>query len=251
MKLTVLGSSSKGNCYILETPTGSLLLDAGVPFREIRKALKFDLSSVLGCLVTHEHKDHSKAAADIMKAGIDLWASEGTVKGSGLGDFAINSYRLSFAKAGFQFDVGDFTILPFHTEHDAAEPLGYLIQYRPSGEKLLFATDTYYLKYRFTGLNYIMIECNYCPDILRANIEAGHIPQALANRLLESHFSLDNVKNFLWANNLSEVRKIMLIHLSDSNSDAARMVREIQEQTGKEVIVAGAGMEIPLELYPF
>jgi phosphoribosyl 1,2-cyclic phosphodiesterase len=96
-----------------------------------------------------------------------------------------------------------------------------------------------------------MVEANYCLDILKANIKAGLIPESLKNRLLESHFSLDNVKGFLKANDLSEVRKIVLIHLSDGNSDADRMVREISELTGKDVEVAEAGKEIKLELYPF
>jgi phosphoribosyl 1,2-cyclic phosphodiesterase len=249
MKLKVLGSSSKGNCYILETPTGNLLLDAGVPFKEIQKALKFNLSGVRGCLVTHEHGDHSKAVKDVVKSGIDVYASKGTIEA-----MKLNHHRLWIVQSswpGYQFTIGDFTILPFKTEHDAADPVGYLVQYIPTGEKLLFATDTYYLRYRFQKLNYILVECNYCPDILKANIESGSVPQTLANRLLESHFSLENVKGFMEANDLSEVRKIVLIHLSDGNSDAARMKAEIEQLTSKDVEVAEAGKEIDLELYPF
>jgi phosphoribosyl 1,2-cyclic phosphodiesterase len=247
MKLRVLGSSSHGNCYILQTPTGSLLLDAGVPFREIQKGLDFEFSDVWGCLLTHEHGDHSKGIKDLMKYGIPVFSSIETFKALGVD----SRHSANSVKPNQQFNWGDFTILPFDVQHDAAQPLGYLIQYRPTGEKLLFATDTYYLKYRFQGLNYILVECNYCPDILKANIEAGRIPESLKNRLLESHFSLDNVKGFLQANDLSQVRKIILIHLSDGNSDAARMVREIEELTDKETVVADVGMEIDLSLYPF
>ncbi len=76
-------------------------------------------------------------------------------------------------------------------------------------------------------------------DILRANIEAGLVPVELKNRIIQSHFSLENVKKFLQANDLSQVREIWLIHLSDDNSDADRFKREIQELTGKPVYVAG------------
>ncbi|MDQ7095972.1 MBL fold metallo-hydrolase [Desulfosporosinus sp. PR] len=251
MKLKVIGSSSRGNSYILEADTGNLILDAGVRFKEIQKALDFDLSSVRGCLVTHEHKDHSKAIVDVMRAGITTWTGVKTVEKLGIEHYAINTYRLSFAENGEQFDIDDFTILPFETEHDAAEPLGYLIQYRPTGEKLLFATDTYYIQYRFNGLNYILVECNYCRDILEENIEAGRIPESLKNRLLESHFSLEHVKDFLKANDLTQVRKIVLIHLSDGNSDAARMVREIAELTGKDTEIAEPGKVVDLEMCPF
>jgi len=246
MKLKVIGSSSKGNSYILEAETGNLLLDAGVPFKEIQKALDFDLSRVLGCLITHEHKDHSKAIKDVMKAGIEVYAPASC---AGLGE-AGRIHRFFKIGYGEQFNVGDFTVLPIEAQHDVP-CLAFLIVYMPTGEKLLYATDTYYLKNKFVGLHYILVECNYCTDILRANVAAGLIPESLKSRLFESHFSLGNVKGFLGANDLRTVRKIILIHLSDGNSDAVRMVREIQALTGKDVEVAEPGKVIELEMCPF
>lgn len=184
---------------------------------------------------------------DVMKSGIDCYMSKGTANALGIQ----NNHRCQMVDKNIQFDVGDFTVLPVPIQHDAADPLAFLIQYRPTGEKLLYATDTFYLKNRFRNLQYLMIECNYCLDILKANIESGLIPEMLKNRLLESHFSLDNVKGFMKANDLSQVRQIVLIHLSEGNSDAARMQREIRELTGKETVVAMPGMEIPLEQFPF
>lgn len=246
MRLKVIGSGSKGNAYILEAPTGRLLLECGLPFKIIQQALEFDLTSVDGCLLTHSHKDHSKSAKDVMRSGINTYMTLDTAT-------SINAegHRMELIKAGTQFNVGDFTVLPFPAEHDCPGAVGYLIQYRPTGEKTLFATDTYYIRHRFSGLNYIMIECNYCREILDANIEAGLIPESLKNRLLESHFSLDNVKGFLMANDLRAVRKIVLIHLSDGNSNAAQMVREVKELTGKDTEVAEPGKVIPLQLCPF
>ena len=55
MKLKVLASGSKGNCYILESPTGVLLIEAGIPWKEILKGLDFNLKGVVGCLISHEH----------------------------------------------------------------------------------------------------------------------------------------------------------------------------------------------------
>ena len=71
MKLKVLASGSKGNCYILESPTGSLLIEAGIHWKEILKGLDYDISKVVACLISHEHKDHSKAVIEVMSAGID------------------------------------------------------------------------------------------------------------------------------------------------------------------------------------
>lgn len=154
-------------------------------------------------------------------------------------------------EANSQFKICDFTILPFDVEHDAEEPLGYLIQYRPTKEKLLFITDSYYCKYKFKGLNYILIECNFVKETLDGNIEAGRINPAMKQRLLKSHFSLDHVLDFLRANDLSQCREIILLHLSDANSDAKRMIREIEDLTDITPKVAEPGLEVELKLYPY
>ena len=83
-----------------------------------------------------------------------------------------------------------------------------------------------------------MVECNYSLDILKRNVDAGTVPKELKTRILKSHFSLENVKQFLRANDLSKVQEIWLLHLSDGNSNAERFKREIQELTGKMVFVA-------------
>lgn len=244
MLLKVLGSSSHGNCYILSTPTGSLLLECGLPWREVQKGLNFELSDVNACLVTHEHKDHCKAAEELMQTGIDVYMSQGTKRILGLtGHRALTIYG--------QASIGDFFVKSFDVEHDAENPIGFLVQYKPKSEKLLFLTDSYYSKYLFKGLNYIMIECNYIKETLDANIEAGYINEAMKPRLLQSHFSLEHVKQFLMANDLSQCRKIILLHLSDTNSDAARMIREIEALTGISTVVADPGLEVELELYPY
>ncbi len=229
----VLASGSKGNCYRITDGSTPLLLEAGIQFKEIQKQLNFRVSELAGCLISHEHKDHSKAVPDMMKAGVNCYMSQGTVEA-----LDVTGHRIHIIKAKQQFQLGTWTILPFETQHDAAEPLGFLMV-NQGGDKLLYATDTYYIRYRFQGLTHIMVECNYSLDVLRANVEAGLIEPALKNRILKSHFSLENVKNFLQANDLSKVQEIWLLHLSDGNSDAERFKREIQELTGKPVYVAG------------
>jgi phosphoribosyl 1,2-cyclic phosphodiesterase len=246
MKLRVLGSSSKGNCYILSTPTESLLLECGLPWPQIQQGLDFDLRDVIGCLVSHEHKDHCKAVHEVIRSGIDVYTSKGTAD-----ELCIGGHRVKQLCSQYMFDIGGFAIKAFDTEHDAVEPLGYLILYKQSGEKLLFLTDSYYSKYTFKGLNYILIECNYIKETLDANITAGLIDERMKSRLLQSHFSLDHVKEFLQANDLSQCREIILLHLSNSNSDAARMVSEIKEATGITPKIASPGLEVDLELYPY
>jgi len=129
-------------------------------------------------------------------------------------------------------------VLPFELEHDV-ENFGYLLQNK-IGERLVYVTDSYYCRYKFSGLTHIMLEANYSRDILTANVESGAVPVAMKKRLLSSHMSLENAKEFLKANDLSQVAEIILIHLSESNSDEVRFKREIMELTGKLVRIAQA-----------
>jgi len=232
IEIIPLASGSRGNCYRIDDNSTPLLLECGISYKEIQFGLVFTLSVIAGCLISHEHQDHCRAVKDLMKAGIDCYMSQGTAETLG-----VSGHRLHIIKARQQFRLGAWTILPFETQHDAAEPLGFLMA-NSAGEKLLYATDTYYIRYRFQGLTHIMIECNYSMDILNKNVEAGLVESALKSRILKSHFSLENVKEFLKANDLSKVQEIWLLHMSDNNSNAERFKREVMELTGKPTYIA-------------
>jgi len=231
IEITALASGSRGNCYRVTDGSTPLLLECGIPYKDIQRGLSFRVSEIAGCLISHEHQDHCKAARDIM-AGIDCYMSQGTKEALG-----VDGHRVKTIEAKRQLEIGTWTVLPFETQHDAAEPLGFLMA-TPDGDKLIYATDTYYIRYKFVGLTHIMVECNYAADILRENVFTGVVPVEMKKRILRSHMSLETVKGFLRANDLSKVRQIWLLHLSDNNSDAERFKREIQELTGKEVYIA-------------
>jgi len=230
MEIQVLASGSQGNCYRVSDGRTPLLLECGIRFKEIQQGLNFRLSEIVGCLISHEHQDHSKAVKEIIKAGIDCYLSRGAAEALG-----ISGHRMRIIKAQQQLRIGTWTILPFDTVHDAAEPLGFLLV--SGDEKLLFATDTAYMRYRFRGLTHIMIEANYQSDILSGNVKSGLVSATVRDRVRRSHFEFSHLKDFFRVNDLSGVKEIYLLHLSDNNSDAKRFKREIQELTGKMVFV--------------
>ncbi|NLO70239.1 MAG: MBL fold metallo-hydrolase [Porphyromonadaceae bacterium] len=248
MELTVLGSSSAGNCYILQNEHEALIIECGVNFKEVTKALNFNLKKVAGCLISHEHGDHSKYINDFLNSAITVWTSSGTNKAL---IPKIKGFRLPLLlEAGIMTRIGNFKIIPFHMKHDCAEPYGFYINHPEMGNTL-FATDTYYLPNKFAGLNHILIECNYRMDILMKNVEAGRIPALLLKRTQESHFEYENCKNALLANDLSGVRNIVLIHLSDSNSHAIDFKQGIENATGKPVHIAEKGLKLNFNKTPF
>ena len=78
MKLKVIGSSSKGNGYALIAENEILLLECGCPFKEIKKAIDWQILKIKGCLLTHGHSDHFKYTKDYLKAGISVYTNEET-----------------------------------------------------------------------------------------------------------------------------------------------------------------------------
>ncbi len=226
MDIEVLASSSRGNAYTVDDGETKVLLECGIPFRKLQELTGFGLSGYAGCLLSHEHGDHSKAAVQIMQNGIDLYCSPGTAQA-----LSLKGHRLKVIEPLRNIVLGTFMVMPFHVQHDCAEPYGYLLRSIKTGEKLVFATDTYYIKYKFQQLTHIMIEANYdytdmSPDQLTLN-----------KRVMHSHMSLDTVLDFLRANDLSRLQQIYLLHLSDDRSNEEHFKREVQRLTGAEVYV--------------
>lgn len=242
MELRVLGSSSRGNCYVLDNGSEALIVECGMPYKDVQRAVDYDISRIAGVLVSHEHGDHAKHAQQFIDARMPVFTSNGTKEAIGL--------SASTMQAGVVYGIGSFSVLPFNVQHDAAEPFGFLIQHVEMGITL-FATDTYYLAYKFKGLNNIMLECNYSTDILNANIATGRVDTRVRSRIVESHCSYDTCMEVLMANDLTAVNNIVLIHLSDNNSNAFQFQNGIKQATGKNVHVAEKGLIINFNKSPF
>lgn len=242
MIFQVLGSGSNGNCYLLKDSNNKILiLECGVNIKMLKKALNYDFSNVVGCLVTHEHKDHSKYVNDLIMMGIDVYMTQGTVEALQIAD----SYRLHIIKSEKMFILGSIKILPFEVKHDAKEPVGFLIYHNECG-KILFATDTYYIEYKFKELNHILCECNYGEKKLLDNLKFDRISKYLYLRIMKSHFSFENFKDFLNENDLKEVNTIVLLHSSELNSDI-EFKGEIEELTGITTYIAKPNLQIELK----
>lgn len=240
MKLIVLGSSSSGNCYILDNGNEALIIEAGIRFQEVKKALDFNIRKVVGCLITHQHNDHAKYIKNMIDNGFhtlalpEVWAAK-NVWGS-------RSISIEPAK-GYKF--GNFKVLPFNACHDVP-CVGYLIAHPVCG-KILFLTDSYMCEYQFKGLNHVLVECNYSDKALMEAINSGRTLPSQRERLMTSHMELNTCKEFLASNDLSKVSEIVILHLSENNADEPMMVSELERKTGKVVYVARPKMMIDLD----
>lgn len=229
MKVQVIASSSAGNSMAVWSHGDCLLLEAGIPIDKIRQAVN-GFSHVECCLVTHEHEDHSSSVARMIKAGVDVYMSDGT-RG------ALGTQYAKVLKQDQMTTIGRWIIVPFRTAHDAAQPFGYYIS--DGQDNLLFATDTYWIPYTFGNITIMAIECNYQSELLKTNVANGIVHPVQAKRILRSHMSLDHLVDFLAQQDLKAVREIWLLHMSSNNINPDEAVKTIQAATGKPVYAGG------------
>lgn len=237
MRLMVLGSSSDGNCYLLEGKSETLILEAGVHMSEIKKALSWNLLKVRGCLVSHRHNDHAKSVKGLIDCGIKVYALQDVLEHKRVGESPFSCP----IKPLDRFCIGGFKVLPFDVCHDVP-CLGFVISHEEMG-KMLFITDTMMTEYRFKGINHFMVEANYSDELLNDSIMRGIVPESMRERLHHSHMELGTTIGVLRANNLDDTSNIILIHLSGNNSDAERFKSAVESACGLPVEVAVPGME--------
>lgn len=175
--------------------------------------------------------DHSCAVENVLAAGIDVWASEGTLRGI---EESLHLHRRAHVlRDGHPQKIGEtFEIFPFEVHHDAKEPLGFVIHDRSSRpeENLLFVTDTSHVTQRFgIAFDVIAISASYDKDVLAGRVERQEIDETLAKRLLVSHMEYHVTKRYLKQFcNLSRCRQIYLLHTSRDNLDAKQVRQEIE-----------------------
>lgn len=231
MEIKVVGTGSSGNCYILGDQKESLIIEAGMKFIDVKKALDYDISKVVGCVVSHSHSDHCKYAEDIKNAGIPVFGHESISPSKPL-------------KSGCGYKIGSFRVIPIDVQHDVP-CFAYLIAHEKIG-KLLFVTDTMTFNYNINGVNHIMIEANYEDYIIEKNIENGYIQHILRDRIMQSHMSLDNAIETIKHLSSKYLENIILIHLSSWNSNAKMFSEMVAKKVGMIPTIASKGKSIDL-----
>ena len=237
MRFECLASSSAGNCYWLELDRSSgkpfmLMLECGIPYKEILQKLQFQVSSPIdistcdAVIVTHNHGDHCKAAADLAKRGFKVF-----------GNATVCSNPATYCEPYKTKVIAPDTFIdPFIVKHDAPDPYGYLI--RTDLETVLFVADCKYwtVDWSSVRLDYVIIESNYDGSVIHFALEnakeandASKIEQY--ERVLKSHMSLKNCIAHLKKLDLSGCKSIFLIHLSDRHANENVFKAKVAEAT--------------------
>lgn len=238
-RMTVIGSGSNGNGYVLKAGGETLLLEAGLEQADVVRACGYDLSGVRGCLVSHEHADHAKHAGDLTAHGIHVFGTEGVGKRK-----SIRHSWFHVCQPGRLLRLGGFTVMPMHTPHDVP-CLAYVIRHADMGT-LLFATDTPYLEFSVNGVNHVMLEADYEPAVLKANLESGAIDRKRRDRVVLNHMSLPTALETIAALDDGHLRSVTLVHLSAMNASPRAFELIAREETGLPVRCARKGLVVEM-----
>ena len=238
MNLVVVNSGSDGNTYLLNSDTDCVVLDCGVNFKTVMKALDFNIKKIRFTVCSHVHADHMKYVNDYLDKGFKVLMPQQVKE-----HFENNSLAIPVEPMK-KITISEFCITPFEVPHDEdITCFAYIIEHEDFG-KLLYMTDCMYCKYslRKLNINHFLCECNYIKELANENYEKG-----LRDRVLKTHMELETVKEFIKTNASDSLHNVILCHLSDKNADAERMVAEIQNIVPEaNVCVAERGLEVEL-----
>ena len=249
MELHVFATGSKGNCYVLKDNAGKMLmLDCGVPMQAVYRAVDFNTTALDACLCGHYHSDHLKAAKDMLKAYMPVYMTGLTAE---LGKIDRHSPTLHICREDDQLKIGNWRVVPFSLEHDVPNS-GFIIAHQKEQEqRISYISDTGFVKYNPQGISTYIIEANYINELLKADADRLHEEGDRFLRSYEYHMSLERLLSYLSKVDLSNLKNIVLVHMSDRYSDENRMIEEVKRQTGVSVYAAHAGDVIPLDEVPF
>lgn len=219
-----LFSGSTGNCCFAAAHDVCILVDAGGSAARIEAALRqvgASLRQIDGVLITHEHIDHIQGVGVLARKGLKIYANEATWQAmllSGkLGEIPRGS-RVVFGTS-HSFGLGRLGITPLPISHDAADPVGFVIQ--GGRRRIALITDTGHLppavEEETLGADILMLESNHDIALLEAN---AHYPLQLKRRILgnKGHLSNDAAAQILPRYAAAGTTHIVLAHLSQENN---------------------------------
>ena len=229
MQLHCIATGSTGNCYTLTSDSGeTLILDCGIPIKEIKKGLDWNIKDVVGVLCTHQHFDHSKSVKDFKDMGMPVYAPYLKIDymSMNMGGFVVKPFDLTTVD-------GRWT----HTNADGSECscYGFLITHPEMG-RMLYITDTELIKWRFKDINHILLGVNYDKDL----VDKDNDPKT--RHVFRGHLSIDTACDFAKANHSDSLQNVIMCHLSSENSDSDSFIEKMKKFAyGANVDVAAAG----------
>jgi phosphoribosyl 1,2-cyclic phosphodiesterase len=221
LRVTVLGSGSSGNSTLLCKDDHVILIDAGFSCRELERRIKKtgnDPQGVSAIVISHEHVDHLRGAeAFSRRYSIPVYISDGTAEAMN-----VNTRRywgVEMFCVGREFEANGFSIKPFTIAHDAVDPSAFVIS--NNGISIGIGTDLGYVtklvESKFEGLDLLILESNYEPEMLMNGPYPWFLKQRISSR--NGHLSNPEMSEFVASHIDKNTRHLLLAHLSRTNNN--------------------------------
>lgn len=257
MRLQVIGSGSSGNSVIVSSGGTTLLVDMGFSCRKIKSAVAefgVEAQDISGVLITHDHSDHYKGLETFHKKypEVPLYANGNTAD-------AICVYTkiedwMIFETAE-EFSIGNFNITSFSISHDAADPVGYLID--DGASRLFIGTDlgvvTLPVKVAFSQSDFAILESNHDPELLMQSDRAFSLKQRISGR--SGHLSNREAADLFREINPKNLKTLLLAHLSQECNKPHLAMEEMSlalaEHRRDDIFLATLEQDVPSQIFEF
>jgi phosphoribosyl 1,2-cyclic phosphodiesterase len=254
VKITILGSGSRGNSILVESGETRLLIDAGFSGRDLERrlaAVEVEPASLTSLLITHDHGDHTRGMGVFARRWkLPLYLTERTAAACAAlldGSESVRPYSSTQPVT-----IGALQVSPFLTVHDAVDPVAVTVTELWSEEKLGIATDlgraTTSVRAALRGCHFLVLEANHDEVMLRE----CHYPWSVKSRIGGSHGHLSNRAAAELAEELFHggLCAVVLAHLSDAANDprvAEDVVGAALSRRRFRGVLRVAGQATPLE----
>lgn len=240
MNFSIIETGSGGNCYGIDDGISKLMIECGSNFKKIEKGFNYELNQLAGVIASHHHGDHCKAIPQLIKnTSLRYYLNHYTATKLKVTDN--RKVKIFQKQYDFQYhpvNIGSWSVVAFDLPHMNSDLtqcpcLGFVCT--SGSTRVLYMSDFMYSPKQVPGVTHLIISANYDMDLLRDNIDNGSIDQWQQSRILNSHASLDTVKDFIGSMDRSRLERIYLVHLSGRNADRERFREEIINITGVPV----------------
>lgn len=241
VRVQAIASGSNGNCFLVESETDAVIIDAGISRKRIIEGLErinVSRDKVKGIFITHAHTDHI-SGLPVLKKYIHAphYATADTIANM----YNLSNENNSWAEISKQaecvtpkkiIDVGNFKVITIRARHDSTGTVGYRIHLpveNTPGVTVSVLTDTGLLTHheiwQLSRSDIILLESNYNKNLLKKSSRPYYLKQRINKYHLSNDYTSEVLESVKKEKDSYRIKGLILGHLS-GECNSPDLVRE-------------------------